>query len=181
MRFVAMLGHPAPLTCPATAGDNIKKTVLILIQNISPRRVRALYKVYHDDLPDDEVLRRYDSIPGGWSRFPPRNGRRTRLDLNLHDALDGDARVFFKIEPPDVFMDDIGGDVLSLSGTDAASLNQLYCPRRVNSGTGEYDIACMIVKAGADTNFVLGVVIQDNDNVEVWSPVFFDPKIENNG
>lgn len=172
-----------PDTTPA--GYQVDRTVLVKIDEPSPRALRARLKRFGTVLTDGQILAEF-AINGGWSNLPNHGNSETQLCLNVtetgrHKGL----RLALQLSHPqhnDTFIHP-GSDpqlnaeyaVLGIDGQ-----NGLYQPAWVGSAPNFKTVSVFAAAPPLNIDYILGVNVAGSGGSKP-TPLFVDPKIENNG
>jgi hypothetical protein len=184
--LLGKLGLPQPVPKDAPAGLDVTQTVLIKIEDPSPRRIRADMKLLPGRLSDQDILDAFAATQG-WDKISEKpNGKKTRLDIK-YPAAQGGTLIAFQLRTSlnDTFIhypDDEYTFALMKSAQNTGE--HLFETRWVAAGTAPPDFKTVRMIASDSgrfcADFILGVNVVDGQGAGKC-PIFIDPKIENNG
>lgn len=178
-------GDIVKLPTATPAGYLADRTVLVKIDEPSPRVMRARLKRFGTLLQDGQILTEFNNN-GGWSNLPNHGNSETQLCMNVTEVgRDKGVLLALQLSHPqhsDTFIHPgpnphLSAEyaVLGIDGQD-----RLYKPAWVGAAPDFKTVSVFVAMPRFSIDYILGVNVAGTGGSKP-TPLFVDPKIENNG
>lgn len=171
-RFVILGNKPADV--------NPDRTILVRINDPSPRAMVGQVLFVNALLTPTEILHRFNDDMAGWIDMP--NHAYPDTELCLSASVQGTnqaALVVFQLRANynDTFVHHSGRTTYAVLGGDSGAYDALYQPEWI--GTDYKTVSVYVAAPTVSTKYILGINLAGT--AVKPTPLFVDPKIENNG